>query len=197
MVWGLIIGGRSYSKSDYVCSLAVTAGCAIFVLTGSIAAPSISSEAAAAAKAASTSTLAPLPTQQQHWVLLGIALLAAFLLFDGLASTSQDRLFHSYKPMHSCNQLLWVTAWSAAFSLVALVACGQLAAALAFVARHPPCLGLILALSALSTAAQLFIFYTIQQYGALQFALVMTLRQFLSIVLSCLVFSHHLSPAQW
>ena len=44
---------------------------------------------------------------------------------------------------------------------------------------------------------QLFIFYTIQQYGALHFALIMTLRQFLSIVLSCLVFSHALSGAQW
>lgn len=45
--------------------------------------------------------------------------------------------------------------------------------------------------------SQLFIFYTIQKYGALRFALVMTVRQFLSIVLSCLVFSHHLSLAQW
>ena len=44
---------------------------------------------------------------------------------------------------------------------------------------------------------QLFIFYTIQQYGALHFALIMTIRQFLSIVLSCIVFSHKLSATQW
>ncbi len=44
---------------------------------------------------------------------------------------------------------------------------------------------------------QLFIFFTIQQYGALHFALIMTIRQFLSIVLSCLVFSHNLSAPQW
>lgn len=49
----------------------------------------------------------------------------------------------------------------------------------------------------LHPAPQLFIFYTIQQYGALHFALIMTIRQFLSIVLSCLVFSHELSAAQW
>ena len=48
-----------------------------------------------------------------------------------------------------------------------------------------------------SSFSQLFIFYTIQQYGALHFALIMTLRQFLSIVLSCLVFSHDLSASQW
>ena len=44
---------------------------------------------------------------------------------------------------------------------------------------------------------QLFIFYTIQQYGALHFALIMTMRQFLSIVLSCLIFSHDLAATQW
>jgi adenosine 3'-phospho 5'-phosphosulfate transporter B2 len=44
---------------------------------------------------------------------------------------------------------------------------------------------------------QLFIFYTIQQYGALHFALIMTLRQFLSIILSCAVFRHSLTSSQW
>lgn len=70
-----------------------------------------------------------------------------------VALPSQDRLFSKY-PMHSCNQLLWVTAWSAGFSLTALVTGGQLAPAVAFVGQHPACLGLILGLSALSTSAQ-------------------------------------------
>lgn len=52
-------------------------------------------------------------------------------------------------------------------------------------------------LALLPRLPQLFIFYTIQQYGALHFALIMTIRQFLSIVLSCLVFSHDLSSSQW
>jgi hypothetical protein len=80
---------------------------------------------------------------------------------------------------------------------VLLLVSGQLVPALSFVSRHPSALGYIFMLSAVSTAVQLFIFYTIQQYGALHFALIMTIRQFLSIVLSCLVFSHQLSAAQW
>jgi adenosine 3'-phospho 5'-phosphosulfate transporter B2 len=80
---------------------------------------------------------------------------------------------------------------------VLLAAARQLVPALLFVARHPLALGYILLLSLVSTAVQLFIFYTIQQYGALHFALIMTLRQFLSIVLSCLVFNHDLSSPQW
>lgn len=74
---------------------------------------------------------------------------------------------------------------------------GQLWPAIQFVATHPSALVYVLLLSGVSTAVQLFIFYTIQQYGALHFALIMTIRQFLSIILSCLVFSHDLSPSQW
>ena len=185
MLWGLALGGRRYSASDYACAAAVTTGCALFVLTGDIAAPQLAGRAAAAAGGG-----AP-------WLAYGMAFLAAFLVFDGLASTSQDRLFSSYEEMHSWNQLLYVSAWSAGLSAGLLGLTGQLGAAAAFVLRQPSCMGWILLLSGVSTAVQLFIFLTIQQYGALHFALMMTVRQFLSIVLSCLVFSHQLSPAQW
>ena len=44
---------------------------------------------------------------------------------------------------------------------------------------------------------QLCILYTIKEFGALLFATIMTTRQFLSILLSCIVFMHMLSPMQW
>lgn len=44
---------------------------------------------------------------------------------------------------------------------------------------------------------QLFIYHTIKAYGALLFATVMTTRQFLSILLSCILFVHPLSGLQW
>ena len=44
---------------------------------------------------------------------------------------------------------------------------------------------------------QLFIMHTIRTYGALLFATVMNTRQFLSILLSCALFGHPLSPGQW
>ena len=52
-----------------------------------------------------------------RWAVYGLALLAAFLVFDGLTSTAQDRLFAQYE-MHSCTQLLWVSLWSAALRWV-------------------------------------------------------------------------------
>ena len=47
------------------------------------------------------------------------------------------------------------------------------------------------------TVPQLVIFFTIQNYGALPFALMMVLRQWLSMALSCMLFRHHLTPLQW
>ena len=46
-------------------------------------------------------------------------------------------------------------------------------------------------------AGQLFIVHTIQRFGALLFAGVMTTRQFLSILVSSAVFGNPLSPGQW
>jgi hypothetical protein len=52
-------------------------------------------------------------------------------------------------------------------------------------------------LSGAATIGQLFISHTIKSFGALLFATVMTTRQFLSILLSCLLFAHPLTAGQW
>ena len=176
----------------------VTLGCALFVLAGDITSPALpgsglsnpdSSSASAAAGASLHAAVASFTT-------VGLVLLSIFMVFDGLTCTSQDKLFASFE-MHSCSQLLYTAAWSALLSAAFLVATGQMWGALAFVARHPTSLSLMLMQSAVSTTVQLFIAFTIKRYGALNFALMMTLRQFLSIIFSCLVFRHELAQAQW
>lgn len=185
MAWSWITRTRKYNGSDYISAATVTLGCALFVLTGDITSPSLGGASALP----STSSVVSFTT-------IGIVLLSVFMIFDGLTCTSQDKLFASFD-MHSCSQLLYTAAWSALLSLSFLMASGQMWAAAWFVMRHPTSLWLMLMQSAVSTAVQLFISFTIKQYGALNFALMMTLRQFLSIVLSCLVFQHELSAIQW
>nr|CAB3459998.1 unnamed protein product [Digitaria exilis] len=48
-----------------------------------------------------------------------------------------------------------------------------------------------------ATASQFFISYTIRTFGALTFATIMTTRQLVSILLSCVWFVHPLSWMQW
>jgi hypothetical protein len=66
-----------------------------------------------------------------------------------------------------------------------------------FIQRHPEALASIMALSGAATVGQLFISHTIKTFGALLFATVMTTRQFISILLSCVLFAHPLSGGQW
>ena len=46
-------------------------------------------------------------------------------------------------------------------------------------------------------AGQLLIVHTIRSFGALVFATIMTTRQFVSVLASCIIFGHPLSPGQW
>ena len=55
----------------------------------------------------------------------------------------------------------------------------------------------MVALSLSTTVGQFFISYTIKNFGALVFATIMTTRQFLSILLSTVLFLHPLSLGQW
>ena len=51
----------------------------------------------------------------------------------------------------------------------------------------------IILLSVASAIGQLFIFFTIDKYGALVFSLIMTMRQVISIVLSSVLFNHSMT----
>lgn len=183
MAWSWITKARKYYVRDYVAAGVVTCGCALFVLSGDISSP----------------TLLDVSTKKASMVVFttfGLVLLFVFIVFDGLTCTVQDKLFNSYD-MHSCNQLLYVSCWSALLSGVFLLATGQMKHALLFVGRYPESLRLMLLQSCVSTTVQLFISFTIKQYGALNFALMMTIRQFLSIIVSCFVFKHQLTVLQW
>lgn len=119
-----------------------------------------------------------------------------YLGFDGFTSTFQDKLFKGYD-MEIHNQIFYTTLCSCILSLTGLVLQGHLLPAIDFVFRHNDCFFDIALLSTVATASQFFISYTIRTFGALTFAAIMTTRQLLSIVLSCVWFAHPLSWEQW
>ncbi len=131
----------------------MTLGCAMFVLTGDISSPTLANAAADDDSVA---------ISQVAFTTFGLVLLSVFIVFDGLTSTVQDKLFQSFE-MHSVNQLLHVSCWSALLSGAYLMFTGQLRPALAFVARHPDSLQLMLLQSIVSVTIQLFISFTIKE----------------------------------
>ena len=65
-------------------------------------------------------------------------------------------------------------------------------ASLAFLAADAACARDIAILAFTSATGQLFIFYTIKKFGPIVFTIMMTTRQMLSMIVSCLVYGHTL-----
>lgn len=176
MVWGALINKKTYTPKKYLIALAITGGCTAFALGGSISSKH--------AKKTSDTTI------------YGVGLMLGYLGFDGFTSTFQDKLFKGYK-METYNQMLYVNLCSACVSLFGLLTSGQFFDAIEFVSMHPESMMDMTFLSICATMGQLIILYTIKEFGALLFATIMTTRQFMSILLSCLIFVHPLSFQQW
>eukprot|EP00850_Spirogloea_muscicola_P011432 SM000071S21056 [mRNA] locus=s71:155439:158818:- [translate_table: standard] len=174
MIWGTAIMRKKYGYRDYLLAVTITAGCTIFLLAAQ--------------------------NTRHHKVVensfYGITLMLGYLGFDGFTSTFQDLLFEGYQ-MEIFNQILYVTLCSSTISLLGLLSAGQLLLAVSFVLKYPACLFDIILMSLAATTSQFFISYTIRTFGALAFATIMTTRQLLSILLSCMWFGHGLSLGQW
>ncbi|GAB2274308.1 UDP-galactose/UDP-glucose transporter 5B [Dionaea muscipula] len=177
MVWGTIIMQKKYKGLDYLWAVLVTIGCSIFILYPA------------------SGDISPYNRGRESTV-WGVSLMVGYLGFDGFTSTFQDKLFQGYN-MEIHNQIFYTTLCSCVLSFTGLILQGHLLAAVDFASRHKDCFFDIALLSTVATAGQFFISYTIRTFGALTFATIMTTRQLVSILLSCLWFTHPLSSAQW
>ena len=176
MIWGALINQRRYDVGDVAVAACITLGCTIFGLYGDV-----------------TNKYAK---GDKNTSMYGVALMLGYLGFDGFTSTFQDKLFKGYQ-METYNQMVWVNLCSATLSLFWLVSDSSLAEAFKFIERHPSVMMDVVVLSTAAMLGQLCILYTIREFGALLFATIMTTRQFISILLSCIIFMHPLTLPQW
>jgi adenosine 3'-phospho 5'-phosphosulfate transporter B2 len=123
----------------------------------------------------------------------GVALLLFFLFFDSFTGQWQSRMFERHRDMSSLQMMVLMNAFSSVFSFVTLVHQDELWPTFVFVGKHPLIIGHIVVFTICSTVGQLFIFYTIQKFGAVVFSLIMAIRILLSVMLSCVVYSHPIS----
>ncbi|CAA2987734.1 UDP-galactose UDP-glucose transporter 5B-like [Olea europaea subsp. europaea] len=176
MIWGTVIMQKKYNGRDYLLAFLVTLGCSLFILYP--AAGDISPH-----------------SRGRESTVWGVSLMLGYLGFDGFTSTFQDKLFRGYD-MEIQNQIFYTTLCSCILSFTGLILQGNLLTAIDFVSRHNDCFVDISILSTVATISQFFISYTIRNFGALTFATIMTTRQLVSILLSCVWFGHPLSVQQ-
>ncbi|KAL3829140.1 hypothetical protein ACJIZ3_017942 [Penstemon smallii] len=176
MIWGTVIMQKKYTGRDYLLAFLVTLGCSIFILHPA------------------AGDISPYSRGRESTV-WGVSLMIGYLGFDGFTSTFQDKLFKGYD-MDIHNQIFYTTLCSCMLSFTGLILQGNLLMAIDFVSRHNDCFIDVAILSTVATISQFFISYTIRNFGALAFATIMTTRQLVSILLSCVWFAHPLSSEQ-
>lgn len=174
LILGMLFLSKKYNWKDFLIAFFVTAGCAAFVLTGDITDH----------------------RSDQSDSVYGLMLMGGYLFCDGFTSILQESLFSGYK-MSTNNQMLYVNMCSATLSLLMLLFSGELWVAIAFSAKYFDFNVSALALSICATLGQMVIYYSIKEFGALFFSTVMTTRQVISILLSCIIYLHPLTVYQW
>nr|XP_057947593.1 adenosine 3'-phospho 5'-phosphosulfate transporter 1 [Doryrhamphus excisus] len=165
MLMGKVISRKRYEYWEYLTAALISVGVSMFLLSSTTS------------KHPSTVT-----------TFSGVIILMGYIVFDSFTSNWQDNLF-KYK-MSSVQMMFGVNLFSCLFTVGSLLEQGAFFDSLAFMMRHSEFAFHAVLLSVCSACGQLFIFYTINQFGAAVFTIIMTLRQAIAILLSCFLYGH-------
>ena len=168
MLMGKVVSRQTYSLLEYITAAMISIGLFMFV---------ISTDATSRSSKASTSTVS------------GIILLAGYLGFDAFTSNWQGRLFHLHK-MSSTQMMAGSNLFAVIFAGVSLAEQGGFVEAMSFMMRHPLFISHVAVMSLTSAVGQLFIYFTISEFGPVTFTIIMTIRQGFAILLSCIIYHH-------
>lgn len=119
----------------------------------------------------------------------GLFLMLGYMAFDSFTSNWQGALFKEYS-MSPFQMMFGVNTFSMLFTFGSLIQRGDLMASIAFMFSHGEFMFHCVTLSICSAVGQLFIYYTIGQFGAVIFIIIMTTRQAIAILLSCMIYGH-------
>ncbi|XP_062502126.1 adenosine 3'-phospho 5'-phosphosulfate transporter 1-like [Corticium candelabrum] len=167
MIMGKFVSRKSYSWHEYATAVLISIGASLFLLASSHHSKN---------KATETTTV-------------GLIILFGYMIFDSFTSNWQSELFKTYK-MSPVQCMFGVNLFSCLFTVLSLIEQGEFFSSLMLLLRHNDLFFHALLLSICSACGQLFIFYTVSAFGPIIFTIIMTTRQVMSILLSCLIYGH-------
>lgn len=198
MFMNIVLYRRKFATHKYIVVITVTLGISLFMLYANR-----KPEGHGKTKRAATGNS-----------LFGIALLLVNLLVDGAINSTQDEVFVRYK-ITGTQMMLWMNCFATLITtstmliplpsipilMPSLVIEGhgqtEFASALEFIRSHPGVLNDIVLFSAAGATGQLFIFDTLENFGSLTLVTITVTRKLFTMLLSLIVFHHHLTPGQW
>lgn len=185
MLMSRILLHKKYPFMDYFCAFLLASGMFIFMLNQPTNLRHVKQREQKEAAA----------TSHGHLVggtfISGIVILALYLTFDSFTSNWQQRLYGRYG-ISNWQMMAAINFYSILLTLTSLHQLGNLKPAIKLLASSSILLRDLMIMSIMSSIGQMFVYYTIKRFGSVVFAVIMTLRQFLSIILSCTIYGHQL-----
>jgi len=182
MIVHIVLYKRKFPAYKYLVAGIVTSGVIMFTLGNPSKKSSTSS--------ASSSDYGNLP--------LGLLMLSASLILDGLTNSTQDMLFKDNKKLtgaHLMCGLNFVSFWLT-LGYASLLS-NQLHYSISFIQENPLILKEVLLYAICGAVGQIFIFITLQNFGSLILVTVTVTRKMMSMLLSVFLFGHDLGTYQW
>jgi adenosine 3'-phospho 5'-phosphosulfate transporter B2 len=171
---GLVLNGKSYAITEYVEAALITTGVTMFSIAERNAPSSSSNDDSG----------------------FGVFLLALYLCCDSFTSQWQSRVFKKFG-IDQFQMMLGVNIWSMIFTGYTLYLSGEFFSSFAFILADNTALMHMVVLSITSATGQLFIFYTLKEFGPVIFTIIMTTRQIFSLFFSLVLFGHSISALSW
>ena len=174
MLMGKALQGKAYPWSQYLEAFVITIGVFLF----------------------SYASKAGVEDRDNHTELIGLIMLVMYVAFDSFTSQYQDKVYQQYGKdrVDPFQMMLGVNVSAICMTTFGLIVSGDLGIVWEFLLVNPSCIWYNILTAITSATGQIFIFYTIQQFGPIVFTVIMTTRQMLSICLSTFAFGHTLSP---
>ena len=172
MAMGKVVSNKKYEYYEYVVAVLISVGMVAFLFG---------------------KTSGDTHPDDKSTTFAGFIILVGYMCFDSFTSNWQGALYTEYK-MSSIQMMAGVNLFSCLLTSVSLLQQGVFVTSFAFMTQYSGFTFDCVTLSICSAVGQLFIFHTISSYGPVVFTIIMTCRQVVSVVLSCIMFHHALAP---
>jgi len=170
MLMGKVLQNIAYPSVQYLEAFLITVGVAIFALSTKSS------------------------TEDNETQMKGILLMLCYICSDSFTSQWQSRLYNKYgkQNIDPYQMMLGVNANAIIITTVGLIVTGDYLKVYEFLLVNPQVLTYNIITAITSATGQLFIYYTIKEFGPIVFTIIMTVRQIFSFCLSSIIFQHHI-----
>jgi len=171
MMMGKFLKGTTYPLGQYLEAFLITVGVAIFSLSSKSAKNDNSTQ------------------------IIGLVFMVMYICCDSFTSQWQSKVYQQYgkQNVDQYQMMLGVNSWAISFTVFGLIVTGDFPIVIEFLQANPIAFRYNVITAITSATGQLFIYYTIKEFGPIVFTVIMTTRQLFSITLSCIIFGHVIS----